>query len=179
MLPLTIPAATLYNSETNEFIDTKEQTLMLEHSLVSISKWESKYCIPFIGHKLTMPEFQEYVRCMTISQNISPYVYLALTKKNVEDIKEYMDRKMTASTFHGDRPRNTSGEFVTSETIYYLMFTYNIPKECEKWHINRLMPLIRYCQLKSEPPKKMSAAETEAYYAKLNAARKKQWGTKG
>ena len=179
MLTLTIPAATLYNSATNEFIDTKEQTIVLEHSLVSISKWESKFCVPFIDHELTLPEFAEYVRCMTISQNVNPYVYSALTKQNVEDIKEYMDRKMTACKFSGKKPRNTSGEFITSETLYYLMFGLGIPKECEKWHLNRLLALIRFCQAKTGPQEKMTKAETDAYYAKLNAQRKKKWGTKG
>jgi len=178
MLTLTVPASTLYKSSSHEFINLKETTIQLEHSLVSISKWESKFCTPFIGRQLTLPEFREYVKCMTMTQNVNPLLYHSLTKENATDIKEYMDRPMTASTFHG-RPRNTSGEFVTSETLYCLMFNLNIPKECEKWHLNRLMALIRYCQAKAAPPEKMSKAETEAYYAKLNAERRKMWGTKG
>lgn len=178
MLYITIPPATLYNSATNEFYETKEQALALEHSLVSISKWESKFNIPFINHQLNKKEFVEYVKCMTITKNVDPNVYLALTKQNVIDIKTYMDLPMTAAKFSG-RQRNNSGEFVTSETLYYLMFSLNIAMECQKWHLNRLLALIRFCQAKMSPQEKMSPRETAQFYHKLNESRKKKWGTKG
>lgn len=179
MLQITIPAATLYNSKTNELYDTKEQTINLEHSLVSVSKWESIFCVPFIDRPLSKKEFIEYVRCMTITKNVDPLVYHALTLQNVMDIKEYMERPMTASTFSGSPSKKYNGEFITSETLYYLMFSLNISMECQKWHLNRLLTLIRFCQAKNTPAEKMTASETAEFYRQLNEKRKKEWGTKG
>lgn len=178
MLSLTIPAATLYDQNKNEFIDTKEQTIILEHSLVSLSKWESEFNLPFMDRPLNKKEFVEYVKCMTITKNVDPYIYCALTKQNVKDIKDYMDKPMTAAKFSGSNPKKSS-EYVTAETLYYLMTILNIPMECQKWHLNRLLALIRFCQAKSSPGEKMTRAETEAYYRQLNEKRKKAWGTKG
>ena len=179
MLTITIPATELFNEKTNEFIPIKGQTLQLEHSLVSVSKWESKWCKPFISSNKTNEEVIDYIKCMTITQNVNPNIYIALTKQNIEDINEYIDAPMTATTFYEDKNKKSKKEIVTSELIYYWMITLNIPMECQKWHLNRLLTLIRVCNNKNSPPKKMSRSEVINRYAELNAQRKKQLNTKG
>lgn len=181
MLQITIPAKEFWDEEKEEFvISGKEQTLQLEHSLVSISKWESKYCKPFLSKESkTNAETIEYIKCMTITQNINPDVYDRLTNSNIEEIENYIENPMSATTFHNITNQSGSGEQVTSELIYFWMVSYNIPMECQKWHINRLLALIRICNIKNAPPKKMSRRETASQYAALNAARRRKYNTKG
>lgn len=180
MLTITIPAKELFDERTNEFISTKAQTLQLEHSLVSLSKWESKWGKAFLSkEEKTNEETIDYVRCMTITQNVNPMVYNFLSKENIEEITNYIDAPMTATTFHNDTQKSRSNEITTSELIYYWMISLNIPMECQKWHLNRLLTLIRVCNVKNTPPKKMSKREITSRYAALNAARKKQLNTKG
>lgn len=144
-----------YDEVKNEFVYTKEQTLQLEHSLVSLSKWESKWHKPFLSpDDKSSEEVIDYVKCMTITQNVKPEVYNYLTKGNLEDINNYIDNPMTATTFNSER-KSPSREIITSEIIYYWMITLNIPFECQKWHLNRLLTLIKVCNIKSNPPKKM------------------------
>ncbi len=180
MLIITIPAAELFNEKTNEFITTKEQTLQLEHSLVSLSKWESKWCKPFLTKETkTFEETIDYIKCMTITQNVNPNVYNFLTASNIEDIKNYIEAPMTATTFSEDKQAGRNREITTSEVIYQWMISLNIPMECQKWHLNRLLTLIRVCNVKNTPPKKMSKRDIMNRNAALNAARKKQLNTKG
>ena len=179
MLTITIPAKELFNEKTNEFIYTKEQTLQLEHSLVSLSKWESKWCKPFLASKKSNKEIIDYIKCMTITQNVNPIVYNFLTKENIEAIDQYIDAPMTATTFNDNGQEGNNKEVITSEIIYYWMITTNIPMECQKWHLNRLLTLIRVCNVKNSPPKKMSKSEIINRYADLNAKRKKELNTKG
>ena len=180
MLTITIPAMEMFNEKTNEFISYKEQTLQLEHSLVSLSKWESKWCKPFLTKdEKSSKETLDYIKCMTITQNVNPDVYNRLTSSNIEEIRKYIDAPMTATTFYGDRQTGRSREIVTSELVYYWMISLNIPMECQKWHLNRLLTLIRVCNVKNTPPKKMSRREIMNRNAALNAARKKQLNTSG
>ena len=180
MLVITIPAMELFNEKTQEFIPLKEQTLQLEHSLVSLSKWESKWCKPFLSKdNKTMEETLDYIRCMTITQNVDQSVYSRLSKTNIEDINKYIEAPMTATTFHNDNQKGHGKETVTSELIYYWMIALNIPMECQKWHLNRLLTLIRVCNVKNSPPKKMSRREIMNRNAALNAARRKQFNTNG
>ena len=179
MLTITIPACEYYDSLNNRFHYSKEQEIVIEHSLVSISKWEQKFKVPFLGRQLSGSEFIEYVKCMTITKNVDPLVYNAMTKQNIEDIKAYMEDPMTATWFSKMRSRTHSGKAITNELVYYWMFALNIPIDCQKWHFNRLTTLIRVCSEENAPKEKMSQAETAAYYAKLNAERKKKWGTTG
>ena len=179
MLKIIVPGMEFYDENKNEFIYYNEQVLQLEHSLVSISKWESKWCKPFLsGGDKTTEEIIDYVRCMTITQNVKPDVYQRLTESNIKDINDYIDSPMTATTFNNF---NNSGgrEIITSEIIYYWMVTFNIPFECQKWHLNRLLTLIRVCNIKNTPPKKMSKSEILARNRELNNARKRQFNTKG
>lgn len=180
MLQIVIPSTELYDSRNNLFINTKEQAITLEHSLVSISKWESKWNKPFLSKdKKTKEEIIYYVKCMTITQNVDDSVYSYLTNKNIEDINSYIEAPMTATKFSEKGNTKHSNEIITSELIYYWMVAYNIPLECQKWHLNRLMTLIRICSIKNAPSKKMSKAETLKHNAKLNAERCKRLHTRG
>lgn len=180
MLRITVPATEVYNEETNEFITTKEQTLQLEHSLVSLSKWESKWCKSFFSKEgKTREETIDYIKCMTITQNVPPETYDRLTRDNIEQISEYINAPMTATYFSEDRRGRGGRETITSELIYYWMITLQIPFKCEKWHLNRLLTLIRVCNIKNQPPNKMSRREIVSRNAALNEARRKQFNSRG
>ena len=180
MLKITIPAGEQWDEINQVFIYTKEQTLQLEHSLVSLSKWESKWCKAFLTkNEKTDEETIDYIKCMTITQNVDPNVYNCLTKENVEQIKKYIEAPMTATYFSEEHSGKSSREQVTSELIYYWMIALNIPMECQKWHLNRLLTLIRVCNIKNQPPKKMSKRAIMSRNAALNAARRKQLNTRG
>jgi len=179
MLQITIPSTEAWDSKKEEFVKLKEQTLQLEHSLVSISKWESKWCKPFLGkNEKTYEETMDYIKCMTITQNVKDETYSHLTTDNIERINKYIGEPMTATTFSNTSTGITK-ETVTSELLYYWMIANNIPMECQKWHLNRLITLIRICNVKNTPPKKMNKREIANRYASLNAARRKKFNSKG
>lgn len=183
MLEITVPATKLelFDERTCQFINVniKETTLRLEHSLVSISKWESKWCKPFISkQKHTFEESLDYVKCMTITQNVDPEVYKYIKPEDFKRISEYIEAPMTA-TYIREIKGKTNREQPTSELIYYWMISLNIPFECQKWHLNRLLTLIRVCSFKNQPPKKMSKAEMLAQNDAINEQRLKQLKTKG
>ena len=179
MLKITIPEMEFYDEDNNEFIMFNEQVLQLEHSLVSISKWESKWHVPFLdGKDKTLEQIIDYVRCMTITQNVKPEVYNRLTEDNLKAINDYIENPMTATTF-SDINQRPSREIITSEIIYYWMVSFNIPFECQKWHLNKLLTLIKVCNIKNSPPKKMSRQEILSRNRALNEARKKNLNTKG
>ena len=181
MLNITIPAIDGWDDDKQEFVDIKpSRTLSLEHSLISLSKWESKWCKPFISTKdKTQEEIIDYIKCMTLTQNVADDVYNRLNFENIKQINEYINAPMTATRFFNDKNVKTSREQITSEIIYYWMITLNIPFECQKWHLNRLLTLIRVCNIKNQPPKKMSRREILSRNAALNAARRKQFNSKG
>ena len=180
MLTITIPASEMFNEETNEFIQCKEVTLQLEHSLVSLSKWESKWKKAFLKKDdKTIEETLDYIKCMTITQNVKDETYNRLTRQNIQDINNYIEDPMTATTFNDVNHSTPSRETTTSELIYYWMIALNIPMECQRWHLNRLLTLIRVCNIKNTPPKKMNKREIMSRNAALNAARRKQLGTTG
>lgn len=180
MLRITIPAVEQWDEAKQEFIYTKEQTLSLEHSLVSLSKWESKWCKAFLTkQEKTFEETLDYIKCMTLTQNVDPEVYNYLTNGNVNEINEYIEAPMTATYFSDEKTSKTSREQITAELIYYWMIALNIPFECQKWHLNRLLTLIKVCNIKNQPPKKRSKKDIMSRNAALNAARRKQLNTKG
>lgn len=182
MLQITIPAVEVFDERTSEFkILVEEQTLQLEHSLVSLSKWESKWNKSFLSHadKATEEEMLDYIRCMTITQHVRPEVYNYLTNANIQQIQEYISAPMTATYFSEDNSKKGGREVVTAELIYYWMIALNIPFECQKWHLNRLLTLIRVCNIKNAPPKKRSRRDILSRNAQLNAARRKQLNTRG
>lgn len=180
MLQITIPAVEQWDEDKQEFIVTKEQTLCLEHSLVSLSKWESKWGKPFLSKDTkTFEETVDYVRCMTITQNVDPNIYNFMTNGNIEEVNKYIGSPMTATWFAEDGGGKSSRETITSELIYYWMISLNIPFECQKWHLNRLLTLVRVCNIKNQPPKKMSRRDVMSRNAALNAARRKQLNSRG
>lgn len=181
MLRLTIPLGPeTWDEEKNEFIQPKVQILQLEHSLVSISKWESKWCRPFLSDKgMNYEESIDYIKCMTLTPNVNPEVYNYLTNENIELVKDYIGAPMTATTITEEKNKKGRGETVTSELIYYWMVALQIPFECQKWHLNRLMTLIKVCNIKNQPPKKRSKRDIMSRNAALNAARRKQLNSRG
>ena len=180
MLRITIPATELWDERIEKFVQTEETTLLLEHSLVSISKWESKWCKPFLSKtEKTTEEAIDYIRCMTLNDDVDPNVYTSLTNENMAKINEYIDSPMTATTFSNIEGRKPNREIVTSEIIYNWMISLQIPSEYENWHINRLISQIRVCSIKNAPPKKMSQSEVMRQQRELNAARREQFNTKG
>lgn len=180
MLQITIPGIELWDESREIFTQTKEQTLQLEHSLVSLSKWESKWGKAFLSkQEKTYEETIDYIKCMTITQNVDPNVYNNLPKSIIDKITEYIEAPMTATYFSKEQSSGNNREQVTSELIYYWMIALNIPFECQKWHLNRLLTLIRVCNIKNQPPKKMSKRAIMSRNAALNAARRKQLNTRG
>lgn len=180
MLQITIPAGEMYDERNQTFISIKEQILQLEHSLISLSKWESKWCKSFLSNPdKNLEETIDYIRCMTLNNNVDPNVYLFLTNENIKEINDYIAAPMTATYFSEDKTGRKNNEIITSELIYYWMIAQNIPVDFQKWHLNRLLTLIRVCNIKNSPPKKHSKRELMSRNAALNAARRKQFNTKG
>lgn len=179
MKQIFIKEQELWDEKNRMFINVKPQTITLEHSLVSISKWESKWHVPFFSKEDKTREMTlDYIRAMTITQNVNPNVYICLTADDFKEIEKYISDPQTATTIH-DMNNKTSREIITSELIYYWMIMWNIPFECQRWHINRLLTLIKICSIKNQPEKKMSRGEILRQNAAINAARRKKWNTKG
>lgn len=182
MLEITLPALESWDEKKEEFVTFKKPlTLQFEHSLVSLSKWESKYCKPFLGSEKTDAEILDYIKFMTVTQNVKDDVYerLLRTAGAVETIQKYIDAPMTATTFSDNGPSKSGGERITAELIYYWMIAYTIPSEYRKWHLNQLLTLIRVCEIKNRPQKKMKPQDVNARNAALNAERLKKLNAKG
>lgn len=180
MLQITVPATELYDEVHDVFINTKEQVLQLEHSLVSLSKWESRWCKPFLTKtEKSLEESIDYVRCMTLTQNVDPDIYKFLTQQNMDAISTYIQAPMTATTFAKDDKRATGKEIITAEIVYYWMVALTIPFECQKWHLNRLLTLINVCNIKQQPSKKMSRKDLMSRQRALNESRRASLNTEG
>lgn len=181
MLRVVIPAQEFYDEGRNEFIQIKEHTLIMEHSLVSLSKWEAITHKPFLSNdSKTQREVIEYIRCMTITQNVDPLVYEHIPGSVMRKIDAYISDSMTATWFSDNgKQGGRSREIVTAEIIYYWMISLGIPFECQKWHLSRLFTLIRVCNEKNAKPKKMSKREAASRRASLNAARRRSAHTRG
>ena len=181
MLRLVVPVSPEgWDEKKEEFVEAKTQVLQLEHSLISLSKWESKWCKPFLSNdNKTTEEILDYIKYMTLTPNVDPEVYERLTSDNFADIDKYINAPMTATTFSEDKNGKRNREVITAELIYYWMIALNIPFECQKWHLNRLLTLVRVCNIKNQPPKKRSRRDTASSYAAMNAARRKQLNSKG
>lgn len=185
MLSITITED--YWDEVNEeFLSVEVTTLELEHSLVSLSKWESKWHKPFFSKEEKTPEETiDYVKCMTLNEHVDPKIYDMLSGEHVAEINAYIEDSMTATWFNEEEENKRKAgkggnkEQVTSELIYYWMIALNIPPEYQHWHLNRLITLIRVCEIKNEPPKKMSKKDIYSRNAALNAANRKRFNTKG
>ena len=192
-LTITIPGQELWDPVNEVFCKSKPVTLALEHSLVSLSKWESKWKKPFLAlgqngaagrsqdpdKQLSPEQFLDYVRCMTMTQNVDDNVYHALTKENLESIVKYIEDPMTATTISNHQRKKGPPRVITSELIYAWMAILRIPYECQKWHLNRLMMLIQVTGLEQEPPKKMDPRAVMKQNQSLNAARRAKHHTRG
>ena len=179
MLRITIPSRELWDEKNEMFIITKGAELSLEHSLVSISKWESKWKKPFLGVERTREETIDYIRCMTISQNVDPSVYMNIDNSILRKVNEYINDSMTATWFTEQKNKPVTKKKITAELIYYWMISLGIPFECQKWHLNRLLTLIRVCELKNTPSKKMSKRAVAHQNTSLNAQRRRMSGSRG
>ena len=181
MLRLTVTTVPeKWDSKNEKFIPPKEKTLQLEHSLVSLHKWESKWHKPFFSKvEKTTEETIDYIKCMTLTQNVDDDVYNHLSQKNVDDVVAYIENPMTATTISNNGSVKKNNEIITAEVIYCAMFQHGIPFECRKWHLNQLMTLIRVCDIKNSPPKTMSRTETMKHNAKLNARNRARFNSKG
>jgi hypothetical protein len=179
MLTLIVGAEDSFTDETQTFVEHGGFELELEHSLVSLSKWESIYEEPFLGEKAkTEEQIASYITCMLLTENPPEDFLNQLSIENYQQINSYIAKKMTATWFSDQKPQ-TRTEIITSELIYYWMTVFNIPFECETWHLNRLLTLIRICNIKAEKPKNMSRAEAAQRQRELNAQRKAMMKTKG
>lgn len=183
MLTLSVPIDPVeaYNEATEEFVIVAKNyfTLELEHSLVSLSKWESFFHKPFLGKEdKTNEEILWYVQAMTLTPNVPPEIYQNFTQHNVDQINAYIEDTMTA-TFFTESQETSSLQIVTAELIYYWMIALHIPFECQHWHLNRLLTLVKVCNRMNEPPKKLSKAELIARNRALNEQRRRELGTRG
>ena len=176
-----VPAQEFFNNETQTFLNLKETTFKIEHSLVAIAKWESKWHVAFLDDKAEKTDEMiiDYIKCMTISQNVDPEIYNHLPPETIKEINDYIGDPMTATKFTNINNGPGTGEFITNEVVYYWMIASNIPLECEKWHFNRLMTLIRVCSEKNSPGKKMNRRDILKQNRELNEARKKAMNTRG
>lgn len=180
MLEIIIPSSELFDERTSEFIEIKEKKLQLEHSLVSISKWESKWHKAFLTNtQKTKEETLDYICCMTLTQNVDKNVYLNVSDYNMKLISDYIENPMTAVHFADEDNDGKSKKTITSEVIYSWMIALDIPFECQKWHLNRLLTLIRVCNMKNNPKKRMSKRDIMNKNTRLNASRRKKYNTKG
>ena len=180
MLFITIPDMEFFNESSQEFVKVNGATIQLEHSLVSLSKWESTWRKPFLGKdNKTEEETIDYIRCMTISQNVDPRIYESIPSDILKQVTTYINTPMTATWFNEREDQKNSRDIITAEIIYYWMISHNIPMECQKWHLDRLMTLIRVCNIKNAPPKKMGKRAMFSQRRALNDARRSQINSKG
>lgn len=188
MLKVYVPELEYFNEATATFGKIKAQTLRFEHSLLSLAKWESKWHKPYIepsvpiknrNTKKTEEEARDYFRCMCLDSDVNPLTFALLPPIVIAQLYSYINDPMTATWFSNKTNQSGSREVITAELIYYWMITLGIPFECQKWHINRLLTLIRVCNLKQQPAKKMSKSEILKRNSALNAARKRQMRTNG
>ena len=177
---VTIPDSEAFDDKTNQFLQVKGRRIQLEHSLKSIAVWESKWHKPYLSKDpKTKEELLDYIRCMTLTKDVDPIIYYFIPEEEMQRIAEYIEDPMTATTFKKENSTGPNNKIVTNEILYYDMIALNIPLECEKWHLNRLITLIRVCSEKNKPDKKMSKNEIMRRNRALNAARRKKLGTKG
>lgn len=174
MLKIRVPGGAFYDEVNNKFIDIPPTVLQLENSLLSIRRWESKWNRSWFddGPK-NDKERMDYIRCMVVTPNVNPYVFEIMPDDVKRQIEAYKVSPMTATTFGKDNNlKKPKQKFLTAEIVYWWMTEYNIPFECEKWHINQLLTLIRVCSEKKNPPKKMTPKEAREHHRAVNAKRR-------
>lgn len=179
MLRLEVPMAESFDSAKNEFVASTVFVLELEHSLASLSKWEAKFEKAFLGkQEKSVEEVIEYIRIMVQTPDVPEEVFGHFSPENMSAINDYINAKMTATTIN-EVPGRSSQEVITAELIYYWMIALNVPFECQHWHLNKLIMLIRVCNVKNKPPRKMSKGEAMRRQRETNAMRRASLGTRG
>jgi hypothetical protein len=177
MLRLTVALSESFDESTSEFVVSDKIVLELEHSLVSLSKWESKWEIPFLDNEeKTNEQVLDYVRMMFSGDEFPEHVIEKLESKHFQSINTYINARMTATWF-SDQGESASREIITAELIYYWMIALGIPFDCQKWHLNRLLTLIKVCNIKNSPKK--NRRETAEQRRQRNQMMKAKFGTKG
>lgn len=180
MLRLTIEGEEFFDESTNTFVEVESSVVDLEHSLLSLSKWESKFEKPFLSTTDKTPrETLAYIECMVLTEGFNPLLIQTLSRENLQQVNEYINSTQSATTFGLMPETKGKGETITAELIYYWMVAFNIPFDCEVWHLNRLFSLIRICNIKQGKPKRMSKHQIAQQYHELNAKRKAELGTSG
>lgn len=180
MLTIVVGEVEAFDSSSKEFTTQGGTSIELEHSLVSLSKWESKHEKPFLSkEEKTSKEVLDYIKFMVVTPKVPEELFLELSEKNIKDINSYIDAKMTATTISELPNQPRQSEIITAEIVYYWMISFNIPFECENWHLNRLFTLIRVCNIKQEKPRTMSRSALASRNREINAQRKAQLGTRG
>lgn len=181
MLEINTTEDEFYEPRTNKFIQIPACTLTLEHSLISLAKWESKWHVPYFDNTIAKTTAQDldYIRCMVVGNIKSEHVFKVLSVENIIKIRDYIKNPMTATTFQKKSVGKTKKEVTTAETLYAHMFAHSLPIECQKWHLNRLLTLLKVCDLQNAPREKMTKKQTAQWNAEQNAARKAKYNTRG
>jgi len=171
-----------FDSDRNEFVNVKETTLQLEHSLISLKKWEQKYHIPFLDddNNKTSEQWIYYIECMNMTQNVDPNVFRYMSVENIKKVTEYIKDPMTATWFTDTKEQGNKKkkEVITAEIIYYWMIELNVPIQFEKWHLNQLLTLIRVINVKHDNTK-MGKKEQAMQRSSLNAQRRAKMHSRG
>ena len=179
MLEITVPENELYDPRTNLFVDIPSCVLTLEHSLISIAKWESKWHTPYLNTKRTPEQELDYIRCMVIGPVKNEHIFSVLSQQNIVQIQDYINESMTATKISKSSGGKASKKVITAEVLYCRMFANNIPMECQKWHLNRLITLINVCNEQNAPHSKMNKRQTADFYAEQNALRRAKYNSRG
>lgn len=180
MLTIVVSGNEHFNEETQEFVTVGDFVIELEHSLASLSKWESIYEKPFLGKdEKTSEEVFGYIRAMIITPNISPELFSRLSSENLSAVNTYINSKASATWFRDDSTAPSNRNVITAEVIYHWMISFRIPLECEHWHLNRLFTLLKIASAKNDKPKKMNDGQIAARNREVNEKRRAELGTSG
>lgn len=180
MLTLCIPSCELWDERTETFLTFNGTTIECEHSLASLADWESFWCKPFLTKEpKSRDETIDYIMRMCRTKNVPEHTFEFISDKNIAQVNAYIDAPMTAAWFSEGKKSKKSSEQVTAETIYYWMISLGIPTEYQYWHLNRLLALIRFCNIKNQPEKKRSISEAAQDFSAINKARRAALNSKG
>lgn len=180
MLKITIPEKELFDERSSRFVKMEGGTFEIEHSLSALSKWEAAHGVPFLSSsKKTVEDSLDYIRCMTITPDVSPDLYYRIDNTIMQQINDYIESKQTATTIRRIGNKGPNREIITAEVIYYWMIATGIPSEYDQWHLNKLLTLIEVCNAKANPGKKMSKKDIYAQNRALNESRRAKHKTRG